>query len=547
MRVGSVLPVVGLLLSACECAPAARELPPARRLVLGVTAEPSVLVPLFGGSAVDSEVGGLLFRELVRSSPAGDVGDLALEVPRLGRGATTDAAGHLVVDWTLREARWSDGRPVTSADVLAGWKVALAEDQPVTSGRDLAQAIERIDVIDDRRFRVVWQRPTPSFAAPRVHRVLPAHLVLDGQGRPVSLSASGFLRRPVGNGAFTLVDEVAGAWLRFKRRSDVTDVAIDEVLIKVLPSTEALTSALLSGDVDATLPQAGLAPTEAARLVADHPDRFTLARAPGTTWVHLDFNLDDPILADRRVRQAIAHAVDRVGIITAIAGDAYDIDEGFLPRHHPARLPLPRIPVDRARAEALLDQAGLKRPAPGALRERGDGSPWQLQLAAASGQRDTERLLQLVQAQLRDVGVDVVLDLRPFKVFFAEGAKKRRLPHLAFYAWTVDADSTGAALWRADRIPSADNGWSGLNLPGWRHEEVTRLLTAIETSVDEPARRAALARVQEAFMADLPALSFYFRPAVVVARAGVLGLMPTGTATPMAAAASTWRVTTAPR
>jgi peptide/nickel transport system substrate-binding protein len=546
-RLGLVLVLLTLLVSACERPSQAREPPPPSRLVFGVTAEPSSLVPLFGGSAIDSEVGGLLFRELVRTSADGDVGDLAATVPRLGDGATLDGQGRLVVDWSLREARWSDGRPVTSADVVAGWKVALAEDQPITTGRDLARAVERIDVVDERHFRVVWKAPTPSFASPRVHRVLPAHLVLDAAGQPLALAKSGYLRRPIGNGPFVLVDEVAGAWLRFKRRPDVGDVAVDEVLVKVLPSTEALTSALITGDVDATLPQAGLAPTEAARLVAEHPGRFTLARAPGTTWVHLDFNLDDPILADRRVRQAIAHAIDRIGIVTAIAGDAYDVDEGFLPRHHPHRLALPRIPVDGARAEALLDEAGLTRPSPGTMRVRADRSPWQLQLAAASGQRDTERLLQLVQAQLREVGVDVVLDLRPFKVFFAEGAKKRKLPHLAFYAWTVDADSTGASLWRADRIPSADNGWSGLNLPGWRHDEVTRLLTSLETSVDVEVRRTALARVQEAFMTELPALSFYFRPAVVVARAGVVGLVPTGTATPMAATATMWRVTTPPR
>lgn len=548
MRRLCLLPLLVLpLLTACDRPSPGRETTtttPPTRLVFGVTAEPSSLVPLFGGSAVDSEVGGLLFRELVRSTTTGDVGDLATSVPRLGDGAAIDDAGRLVVEWTLREARWSDGRPVTSADVVAGWKVALDQAQPITTGRDLARAIERIDIVDERRFKVVWRAPTPSFASPRVHRVLPAHLVLDAAGQPVALAKSGYLRRPVGNGPFVLVDDVAGAWWRFRRRADATDVTVAEVLVKVLPSTEALTSALLTGDVDATLPQAGLSPTEAARLVADHPTRFALSRAPGTTWVHLDFNLDDPLLGDLRIRQAIAHAVDRVAIVTAIAGDAYDVDEGFLPRHHPARIALPRVPVDRARAEALLDEAGLKRPAPGALRLRTDGSPWQLQLAAASGQRDTERLLQLVQAGLREVGVDVALDLRPFKVFFAEGAKKRKLPHLAFYAWTVDADSTGASLWRADRIPSADNGWVGLNLPGWRNDEVTRLLTTLETTVEDTTRKAHLARVQVMFMSELPALSFYFRPSTVVARTGVSGLAPSGTASPMAATVAEWRVTT---
>ncbi len=523
---------------------------PVKRLVFGVTAEPTTLVPLFASSAVESELGGLLFRELVKTTAAGDVGDLAEQVPRLGQGARIDASGRLVVEWTLRKATWSDGRPVSTDDVLAGWKIALADDQPVATGRDLARAVERIDRIDDRRFRVVWKAPHPSFASPRVHRILPAHLVLDSSGQPIPMTRNAALRRPIGNGSFVWVDELAGAWLRFKKRADAVDVDVDvdvdEIVVKIVPSTEALASALISGDVDATLPQAGLAPTEATRLLAEHKGRFTVARAPGTTWVHLDFNLDDPILADVRVRRAIASALDRVTLVSAVAGDAYDIDEGFLPRQHPARVELPRIPFDRARAEALLDEVGLKRPAAGALRVRADGTAWQLQLAAASGQRDTERLLQLVQAALRDVGVDVVLDLRPFKVFFAEGAKKRKLPHLSVYAWTVDAESTGSSLWRADRIPSADNGWSGLNLPGWRNDEVTTLLTALESTIDVTARRVALARVQAVFLEEIPALSLYFRPAIVVARMGVSGLLPTGTSTPMAASASTWRVSAAP-
>jgi len=544
VAVVAVIAVVGALLGACPRTPTVVGAEPASpvRLRFGITAEPSTLVPLFGGSAADSEVGGLLFRELVAVDAAGPVGDLADGVPSLGnRGAAIDGAGRLVVTWSLRtDARWSDGTPVTSADVVAGWKVALDQTQPITTGREQARNIESIDVVDAHHFKVVWRTPQAHFAAPRVHRVLPAHLVLDDTGTPRNLAATGFLRRPVGNGPFVLVDDVPGAHLLFRRRSDVP-LSVDEVLVRFMASTESLTSALLAGDLDATFPQAGLSPTEAVRLVQDHPGRFTLSRAPGTTWVHLDFNLDNPVLADLRVRRAIAMAIDREAIVRAVAGDAYDIDEGFLPRHHPARMTLPRLPLDPTAAEKLLDEAGFKRPAPGTMRVGPTGTPLQLQLASASGQRDTERLLALVQDSLRQVGVDVALDLRPFKVFFAEGAKKRRLPHLSFYAWTVDADSTGGSLWRADRIPSADNGFAGLNLPGWRNDEVTRLLKEADATVDDVVRVRNLGKVQTLFMQELPALSFYFRPSVVVSRTGVTGLVPSGTQTPLAHGAAQWR------
>jgi peptide/nickel transport system substrate-binding protein len=76
--------------------------------------------------------------------------------------------------------------------------------------------------------------------------------------------------------------------------------------------------------------------------------------------VHLDFNLDDKTLADVRVRRALALALDRRALVTASAGDVYDVDEGFLPRHHPLRVELPRVPFDPAAARKLLDDAGWR-------------------------------------------------------------------------------------------------------------------------------------------------------------------------------------------
>ncbi|MBM4281411.1 MAG: peptide ABC transporter substrate-binding protein [Deltaproteobacteria bacterium] len=523
-----------------------------KRLTLGVTSEPSSLCPLFSDGAATAEVQGLVFRELVQSTPQGKTGDLATRVPTLGDDARLEADGTFVVDWTLRpDARWSDGTPVTARDVVAGWKVAVDPAQATTGGRDLAQKIARIDVVDDHRFRVVWRAPEPAFADVRTHRVLPAHRVLQHDGAPRDLARDPFCRRPVGNGPFVVVDVQPGAFVRLRRSPQfLPRPLLDDVVVKIVPSTDALAAALVAGDVDASLGHGGLSPTEAARLVAAHDGALVALRAPGTTWVHLDFNLDDPVLKDVRVRRALALAIDRRALVQTVADDAFDVDEGFFPRHHPLRVALPALPFDPAAARRLLDEAGFVAPAPGAVREDarpgGTGAPLRLQLAAASGQRETERALQLVQAALRDVGVDVVLDLRPFKVFFAEGAKKRRLPHLSFYAWVVDESTSGANLWRADRIPSADNGFTGQNLPGWRDDEVTRLLAEADASVDVAVRQRNLERVQQRFVQDVPALSFWFRPAVVVARRGISGLAPTGTLSPLAWNAATWDVAAPP-
>ncbi|HEY1100780.1 MAG TPA: hypothetical protein VGF99_17705, partial [Myxococcota bacterium] len=78
----------------------------------------------------------------------------------------------------------------------------------------------------------------------------------------------------------------------------------------------------------------------------------------------------------------------------------------------------------------------------------------------------------------------------------------------------------------------------------WRNDVVTEQLRIAESSIDPAVRLKAARDVEAAFLRELPVLSFYFRPAVVVARVGVEGLTPTGTLTPMAVHAPQWRVTT---
>jgi peptide/nickel transport system substrate-binding protein len=497
-----------------------------------MTSEPSSLCPLFGDGAATAEVQGLLFRELVQQRQDGVVADLAVAVPSLvGR----------TVDWHLRDdAFWSDGTPVTARDVVAGFVVARSAPG-VVANRGVVEGVAAVTVVDDHHVRVEWTVAQAQATAPRVHRVLPAHLVLNDDGTAKDIVKSGFCARPVGNGPFSLVEWQQGAHLLFARNPrHAPRAVVDEVAVRVFPSTEALSSALLAGDVDATLAAGGLTPSEAARVVDADRDGFVAASAPGTIWIHLDFNLDDPALGDVRVRRALAHAVDR-SVLAGIAGGV-DVADSFLPAHHWAHQAQTLPAYDPAAAARLLDDAGYVL-APGATTRAKGGAPLRLELMAASGNVDTERMLQVARAQWASVGVDVVLDLKPFKVFFGEFAKKRKVKHLSLYTWTLDESTIGANLWQSTAIPSEANGFAGQNFPGWQSAVVDAAYARADASVDVDVRRAALADVQRAFADELPALPLWFRRAVVVHRRSVQGIAPTGTLSPTTSTAATWTIT----
>ena len=535
----------GVVLATSACAR-----PKTQRLVLGTTSEPDTLLPLLTTSATAHEVHALSWRDLTLRDPTWQLTpDLAERVPTLDNGDARMEGDQLTVHWRLRaDARWADGAPVVADDFALALEIQQDGTQEVV-GRDDALRVERlVPDADGRGFTVTWREPNPFFAEPRVHRALPAHLLrarlVDDAGKVRPLAHDPFAQAPVGNGPFRLVEHAPGQFLRLVRNEHASPrPQLDEVVVRVVPSAAALTAALEAGEIDATVGAGGLPLDAALALVARAPERFVAARAPGAQWAHLQMNLDDPWLKDVRVRRAIALALPRARIVEATTKGAALLAESYIPPQHWAHAALPPLPYDPAAARALLDDAGLPV-GPEGMRVDAAGARVALVLSSSSENADTEQTLLLVQRALADVGLDSRLELAPFKVFFGEGVRKRRYPHLAYLAWTVDASTIGTQLWRQDRIPNAANGFKGQNTTGYRNDEVTALLAEADRTLDTPTRVRLLARVQQILRDELPAIPMAFKPVVVVHRVGARGLQPTGGAAPLAWNAATWSVTT---
>ncbi|MCC7074125.1 MAG: peptide ABC transporter substrate-binding protein [Deltaproteobacteria bacterium] len=545
------LALLALLVVAVVGGAAGCQRPAPLRLVLGTTSEPDTLVPMLTTSATAHEVHALFWRELTLRDPAWQLQpDLAERVPSLENGDARLEGERLIVHWRLRaDARWDDGAPVVADDFALALLVQQDGTQEVV-GRDDATRVERLlPDADGRGFTVTWREPNPFFAEPRVHRALPAHLLrarlVDEAGRVRALARDPFAQAPVGNGPFHLVEHAPGQFLRFARNQHATPrPLLDEVVVRVLPSAAALTAALEAGELDATVGAGGLPLDAALALVERAPARFAAARATGAQWAHLELNLDDPWLKDLRVRRALALAIPRARIVEATSKGAALVAESYFPPQHWAHAALPPLPHDPVAARALLDEAGL-RAGPDGLRVDATGVRVSLVLSSSSESADVEQTLLLVQRALAEVGIHSRLELAPFKVFFGEGVRKRKFPHLAYLAWTVDPSTIGTQLWREDRIPSADNGFKGQNTTGYRNPEVTALLAEADRTLDVDERKRQLARVQQLLREELPAIPMAFKPVVVVHRIGVRGLQPTGGAAPLAWNAATWSV--APR
>ncbi len=339
-RVWTTAVVLGLAL-ALGGTPAEAE--PRRDLVMGVTLEPPHLDPTAGAAAaIDEIVYGNLFQGLTRIDRNGEV------KPSLARAWQISNDGLIYTFFLQEGVAFHDGTGFDADDVVFSLERARAPDS-VNAQKALFEPIESVRKVGQFQVEVRLKRPTGGF------------LFNLGWGDAVMVapeSAETNKSNPIGTGPFQFEAWVKGDRVRLLRFGAYWGGAprLNEVTFKFVPDAAAQVAALLAGDIDAF---ANLNSPESLEPLRQDP-RFTVAVGTTEGETILAINNARAPLDDIRVRRALAHAIDRQGLIDgAMFGAGTPIGSHFAP-HHPAYVDLTdRYPHDPEKAKALLAEAGF--------------------------------------------------------------------------------------------------------------------------------------------------------------------------------------------
>jgi peptide/nickel transport system substrate-binding protein len=138
-----------------------------------------------------------------------------------------------------------------------------------------------------------------------------------------------------------------------------------------------------------------------------------------------------------------------------------------------------------------------------------------------------EQVAQVLQSQFRQVGIELRIKAEPPRIF-SEALNRRTFPGLAMYAWVERPEGVPRSTLHSEEIPTAQNGWSGQNYPGYRSATMDRALDAAERELDTTKRRALFADIQRIHAGDLPVLPMFFRVDPFVIPKQLKGVVPTG-------------------
>jgi peptide/nickel transport system substrate-binding protein len=529
---------------------------PARDLTIGITQYPATWHPNIEPMAAKTYVEGFALQPLTAYDADWHLTCLLCEtLPTLENGlavreTTPDGKPGIRLTYRLRDgAAWADGRPVTSDDLRFAWE-AGRNSETGFGPAEFYRSSYALEIIDARTVVLHQDKVTYDFAAMGEFQPLPAHLDrerwrADPRGYRSRTAYDTETTNPgLWNGPYRIAAVTPGSTITLERNQHWNGPApaFRRITIRTVENPAALEAQLLAGQVDMIAGELGLPVEQAAALERRAANRFRFAYRPGLIFEHIDVRLDNPFLADRRVRQALLHAADRAQIVARLFEGKQSVADSLVnPLDGVHADGLPQYPYDPARANALLDEAGFPR-GPDGVRRNAAGERFQLELMTTAGNRGREQVQQVLQGMWRQVGIETRIRNETPRVFFGETVSRRRYTALAMYAWISAPENVPRTTLHSEEIPSAARNWSGQNSAGYVNPEMDALLEALPLELDRDKRRVLWRRLQEIYAQDLPSLPLYFRSDAHVWPLWLEGVRPTGHQDASSHWVTEWRV-----
>jgi peptide/nickel transport system substrate-binding protein len=449
--------------------------------VVVIESSPNSLDPRIGTDAQSEKIDGLIFDALVRKDDHYEM------KPWLA--ASWERPDSLTWIFHLRDGvRFSDGRPLGAEDVA--WTInSLIDGSLITAKGGNFASVEKALVTDRLTVVVAMKRADESLLfnlSDGLFGVVPR-----GSGKD-------FGRSPVGSGAFRFIsaeqdkevvlDRVPSYWAGSKGN-------IQHLRFAVIPDAVTTALELKKGSADVAVNVVTLDMVRALEATPGLKDET----APGSPVMYMNFNVTAAPINDKRVRQAVALAMDRQAIVDALWLGRGRVADTLLPPGHWAAAShsdLSQYAHDPLRAAALLEAAGY----------HADKDGVRLKLEMKTSTDETTRLLaQILQQQLRAAGIELTIRSSEFGTFYADVTRGAFQMYALRWIWSNEDPDIFHYAFATSQMPPA-----GGNRGGYSNPRVDALLASAANTPDIAARRAAYLEVQKILADELPAIPLWY-------------------------------------
>jgi len=486
-----------LLLVACRNE---RPLPP-------VAPSPDQNTPQDGGTTIrrlDQDV--VTLNPIMAQSDADRRVDFLLFTPMVHLDADLQAIPGLADKWEIGangtqytfhlnpSATFSDGSPVLASDVLFTLK-KIAD--PQTEAPQIAGGFENLDlkntrVVDDHTIVIAFREPlSPQLTHFNDLLVIPEHVYSKGDFK------TDFVSRAVGSGPYRLVRRIPGQEILLERRPEFwgTRPYLQRVLFKVIVDDATAWAAMKRGELDETI-----IPTDTWLAESRRPDlqkTIDFVRFYTLNYNFIPWNTRDPILADKRVRRALAMCIDLTSIIDNLYhGTARAMTGPFTPDQWAYNPDVPAIQYNPQEALRTLNSDGWLDTNHDGVLDKG-GKPLKLEMLVFAGSQASTQFAPLFQSELKKIGVQ--LDIVPLDPSTFISRVLAGNYQCAYMNWKLDADPDPFNLFHSSQFPP-----KGQNFVFYSNPQADQLIDAGRREFDQSKRKKIYQQLHAILADDQP-------------------------------------------
>lgn len=459
-----------------------------------------------GGTLIDATIGepsGLIYM-VAGESAAGAISSSIFN-KLLKYDKNLDLEGELAENWQISNdqktitfklkpnLKWSDGKPLTSADVLWTWQAVTDEKtrSPYASDYQLVKKAETPDAVT---FSVTYdQAYAPALDSWAGLQILPKHL-LQGQ----DLHTTAFARKPVGSNYYKLDSWTNGENIKLSRNltSVLGQAKIDKLVTRIIPDSSAQFLELMADNID----NMGLDPIKYARIIPARPElkqKLALYKELGNSYTYMGFNLKRKPYDDIRVRKAINYAIDKQEIIDGVyLGLGIDIASPYKPGTRWSNPNLKPYPYDPQKAKALLKEAGFADSDGDGVLER-DGKPFSFEILTNQN-KEREKSAVLIQRRLKNVGIQANVRAIEWASFISRFIKTGDFD-VVILGWGLGLDPDQFNIWH-----SSQQAPGQFNFIGYNNPNIDKLLEQGRTELNPDKRQKIYHEFAKVLLEDSP-------------------------------------------
>ncbi|MGZ8797962.1 MAG: ABC transporter substrate-binding protein [Thermoanaerobaculia bacterium] len=462
-------------------------------LVIAFDGSPTNLDPRIGTDTYSGRIWDMTASGLIKLTPNGDyTGDIA------EKWETPD--DKTIIFHLNPAAKFQDGRPVTAKDFKFTFDTVMDPNfpSPKRSGYDV---VASFDAPDDHTFVVRLKEPNAG-----IMDNFPYMLV------PQGADPSTFAKQPVLAGAYKVTEFKTDDRVALQAYPGWVGGApkIQNVVVRIIPDATTRVLELRRGTVQFAI---NSVPYDQVDQFKNNTNDFTVMTSHGGSWQYIAFNLRDPVLKKKEVRQAIASAIDRNRIVRDLLHGYGAVTNTMFPPGHWARAEnLPDFPYDPNKARQLLDAAGYRDP------DGPNGPKSRFKLVyKTSTDAESNQQAEMVQQMLSEVGIDMQIQTSEFGTFMDDIKNGRFQMFSLRRAGIIDPDFYYTIFHSKSLAPNGQNRGYYVN------PRVDTLIEQGRSTFDRTKRKQVYDEIQKILADELPYVSLYHRDNVAIMRKNVSG------------------------